>query len=111
MSDKLPYFQELVKQAQQTQERLAIAQAELAETEVTGKSVNGLVSVTMTGSGEVISVVFGQAAIDEGDAESLAEMTLTAIRNTTDAIKSLTSEKITEASGDLTAVLAEQKWH
>jgi nucleoid-associated protein EbfC len=106
----MPYFQEIVKQAKQTQERLAIAQAELAETEVTGKSSNGLVSVTMMGTGDVTRVVIDQAAIDAGDAESLAAMTLTAIRNTTDAIKSLTSEKITEASGDLNAVLAERSW-
>jgi DNA-binding YbaB/EbfC family protein len=110
VSSKLPHLQQLVKHAQQTQERLAIAQAELAETEVTGKSGNGLVSVTMTGTGEVTRVVFNQAAIDEGDAESLAAMTLMAIRNTTDAIKSLTAEKITEASGNLTASLAEQDW-
>ena len=94
-----------MKQAQETQERLAVAQAELADTELTGTSIDGLVSVTMTGSGDVTRVVIDQAAIDEGDAESLAELTLTAIRNTTDAIKSLTSEKIKAASENLTVTL------
>ena len=47
-----PNLQQLMKQAQKMQQQLAAAQAELAEAEVTGTAGGGLVTVTMTASGE-----------------------------------------------------------
>ena len=51
-----PNLQQLMKQAQKMQQQLAAAQAELAEAEVTGTAGGGLVTVTMTASGEFRSV-------------------------------------------------------
>jgi nucleoid-associated protein EbfC len=94
-------FQDVIRQAQDVRERLILAHAELAETEVTGTAGGGLVTVTMRGNGEVTRVVFDQAAIDEGDAGSLAALTLTALRQAADAIKSLTTEKMAKVSGGI----------
>ncbi len=68
-------LRDLAKQAQEMRERLVLAQAELAEMEVTGSAGGGLVTVTMRGDGEVTRVAFDQAAVDRGDAESLAALT------------------------------------
>ena len=49
-------MQQLMKQAQKMQQQLAAAQAELAETEVSGSAAGGLVTATVTGSGELLSI-------------------------------------------------------
>ncbi len=82
-----------------------LARTELAETEVTGTAGGGLVTVTMRGDGEVTRVAIDQAAVDEGDAESLAALTLAAICHAIDAVKSLTTEKMGAISGVLEAAL------
>src|SRR5260370_41330719 len=85
-------LRDLAKQAQEMRQRLLLAQAELAETEVTGTSGGGLVTVTMRVDGEVTRVAFDQAAVDHGDAGSPAALTLPPVRHATDALKSLTTE-------------------
>jgi len=96
-------LRDLAKQAQEMRQRLLLAQAELAETEVTGTSGGGLVTVTMRGDGEVTRVAFDQAAVDQGDAGSLAALTLAAIRHATDALKSLTTEKMAAVAAGIQA--------
>jgi nucleoid-associated protein EbfC len=87
-------LQDLARKTHELRERLVLVQTELAEMEVTGSAGGGLVTVTMRGDGEVTRVAFDQAALGQGDAESLAALTLTAIRHATDALKSLTADKM-----------------
>jgi len=94
-----PTFQDLAKKTQELRQQLVLAKIDLAEMEVTGSADGGLVTVTMRGDGEVTRVVIDQAAVDEGDAESLAATTLTAIRRASEALKALTAERL----ADLTA--------
>ncbi len=76
-----PNLQQLMKQAQKMQQQLAEAQAELAEAEVTGTAGGGLVSVTISGSGEVKSVKIDPKAVDPDDVESLEDLVVAAIRD------------------------------
>ena len=46
-------MQQLMKQAQKMQQQMADAQAELAEAEVTGSAGGGLVTATVSGTGEL----------------------------------------------------------
>ena len=87
-------FQDLMRHAQEMQHELVLAQTELAETEVTGTAGGGLVTVIMRVDGEVTRVAIDQAAVDEGDAEALAALTLTAIRHAIDAAKSVATERV-----------------
>ena len=89
-----PNLQQLMKQAQKMQQQLADAQAELAETEVTGTAGGSLVTVTMRGSGEVLSVKIDPQAVDPDDVETLEDLVLAAIHNANDAVKELTEEKM-----------------
>ncbi|HEY2794025.1 MAG TPA: YbaB/EbfC family nucleoid-associated protein [Micromonosporaceae bacterium] len=98
-------LRDLTQQMQEMREQLVLAQAELTEAELTGTAGGGLVTVTMRGNGEVVNVVFDQAALDEGDAESLARLTLTAIRHATDAVRSLATERVGTATSDLRAAM------
>jgi DNA-binding YbaB/EbfC family protein len=89
-----PNLQQLMKQAQKMQQQLADAQAELAEAEVSGTAGGGLVTVTMRGSGEVLSVKIDPTAVDPDDVETLEDLVLAAIHNANDAVKQLTEEKM-----------------
>ena len=105
MTGERTTLQDLAKQTHDLRQRLVLVQAELAETEVTGSADGGLVTVTMRGSGEVTRVAFDQAALDQGDAESLAALTLTAICRATDALKSLTADKMAALAAGMEAAM------
>ncbi len=92
-------MRDLIRRMQEMRHQLVDAQSELAGTEVTGTAGGGLVTVTMLGSGEVSSVRFDQAAVDERDAEALATLTMTALRNATDAIKDVTARRMSAVVG------------
>jgi nucleoid-associated protein EbfC len=90
-----PNMQQIMKQAQKMQQQVAQAQAELAAAEVTGSSGGGLVSVLMTGLGEVKSVRIDPKAVDVED------LVLAAIRNAAEAQRELTEAKMGPATGGL----------
>ncbi len=89
-----PNLQQLMKQAQKMQQQMATAQAELAEAELTGTAGGGLVSVTMTGTGEVTGVSIDPKAVDPDDVETLEDLVLAAIHNATEAVRELATEKM-----------------
>ena len=67
-------MQQLMKQAQKMQQQLAEAQAALAEAEVTGTAGGGLVTVTMSGTGEY---PYGEDRSERGrpdDVETLEDL-------------------------------------
>lgn len=98
MADETPNLQDLMKQTQEARQRLVLARADLAELEVTGVAGGGLVTVIMRGDGEVTGVAFDPAVFDEADAESLGGLTLAALRQATDEIRSVTQEKMAAVS-------------
>ena len=89
-----PNLQQLMKQAQKMQQQIADAQAELAETEVTGTAGGGLVTVTVTGSGEAVNVKIDPKVVDPEDVETLEDLVLAAIHNAMEAVRDLTEEKM-----------------
>jgi hypothetical protein len=95
-------MQQIMKQAQKMQQQVAQAQAELAAAELIGTAGGGLVTVVMTGLGEVKSVRIDPQAVDPDDVESLEDLVLAAIRNAAEAQRELTEEKMGPATGGLT---------
>ena len=76
-----PDMQQLMKQAQKMQQQLMEAQSKLAETEVEGSAGGGLVTATVTGSGDVLRVKIKPEAVDPDDVESLEDLVVAAIRD------------------------------
>jgi len=74
-------MQQLMKQAQKMQQQLMEAQSKLAETEVEGSAAGGLVTATVTGSGDVLSIKIKPEAVDPDDVESLEDLVVAAIRD------------------------------
>src|SRR3712207_9541000 len=73
-----PDLSALLQQAQQMQQQLVAAQEELARTEVTGSAGGGLVTATMTGSGDVTAVTHAPAALDPHALETLHDLVVAA---------------------------------
>jgi DNA-binding YbaB/EbfC family protein len=96
-----PDLQQIMQQAQQMQQQMAAAQAELAETELTGTAGGGLVTVTVTGTGEVLRVKIDPKAVDPDDVETLEDLVVAALHNAADAAQRLTEQKMGPLAGGL----------
>lgn len=96
-----PNLQQLMKQAQKMQQQIADAQAELAEAEVTGTAGGGLVTATLSGTGEVVSIKIDPKAVDPDDVETLEDLVVAALHNATEAVRTLTEEKMGPVSGGM----------
>ena len=84
----------LMKQAQQMQEKMKTAQAELAALEVTGQAAGGLVKVTISGKYELKRVQIDPGTMD--DREMLEDLIVTAY---TEAFKQVEAASAQMMSG------------
>ncbi|MCT4354665.1 YbaB/EbfC family nucleoid-associated protein [Streptomyces sp. Je 1-79] len=89
-----PNMQQLLQQAQQMQQDLARAQEELAATEVEGQAGGGLVTATVTGSGELRGLVIDPKAVDPEDTETLADLVVAAVKAANDNAQQLQQAKL-----------------
>jgi DNA-binding YbaB/EbfC family protein len=96
-----PDMQAILQQAQQMQEQLMAAQAELATAEVTGQAGNGLVQVTMTAAQEVRAVRIDPKVVDPDDVETLQDLVVGALQDASRAAQQLQAEKMGPLAGGL----------
>lgn len=96
-----PDMQQLLKQAQKMQEQLASAQAELAGAEVSGTAGGGLVTATVSGTGELKSLEIDPSVVDPDDVETLADLIVAAVRNAAAEAQRLTEQAMGPIAGGL----------
>jgi DNA-binding YbaB/EbfC family protein len=96
-----PNMQQLMKQAQKMQQQLAVAQAELAQTEIEGSAGGGLVSATVTGSGELLRVTIDPKVIDPDDVDTLQDLVVAAVRDANSNAQQMASEKLGPLTGGM----------
>ena len=96
-----PNLQDLMRQAQEMQQQMAAAQEELAETQLTGTAGGGLVTVTVTGAGDVVSVKIDPKAVDPEDVETLEDLVVAALHNAAEEARNLTEAKMGPLAGGL----------
>ena len=96
-----PDLQMIMQQAQQMQEQLMTAQAELAAAEVVGQAGNGLVQVTTTATGEVRSLRIDPKIVDPDDVETLQDLVVGALQDAARAAAELQAEKMGPLAGAL----------
>ena len=82
----------LMRQAQQMQETMKKAQAELADLEVTGESGAGMVKVTMNGHHEVKKVTIEPKLLTE-DKDMLEDLLVAAVNDAVRRVTARTQEK------------------
>ena len=74
-------MQNLMKQAQQMQQKLAEAQQQLEETEIVGSASGGMVQVTVNGKKTILSVSVKPEACDPDDVEMLEDLIMAAVND------------------------------
>jgi DNA-binding YbaB/EbfC family protein len=94
-------LQQLMRQAQKMQEQLVSAQQELADAEVTGTAGSGLVTATVSGAGELKSLVIDPKVVDPEDTETLADLIVAAVRDANHRVQDLAAEKMGPLAGGL----------
>jgi len=85
---------QLLAQAQQMQEQMQQAQAELAETTFDGSAGGGLVTAQMRGTGELVNVTIKPEAADPEDTESLGDLVVAAVRDAQTKANAMTEAKL-----------------
>ena len=70
---------DLLRQAQVMQNKIARLQQEMAEKDVEASAGGGMVKVVMNGRQEMKSIVIDKAVMDSGDNEMLQDLVMTAV--------------------------------
>ena len=71
----------MMKEAQKLEKRLADVRKRLGELTVEGSSGGGVVSITMNGQRDVLKVSVSPSVFEDGDAEMLEDLLLSALRD------------------------------
>ena len=91
----------LLQQAQQMQQQMASAQEELAGATVEGTVGDGLVTVRLSGIGELRGVSIKRGSFDPDDTEDLEDMIVAAYRDAKAKADQLAAQKLGPLAGGL----------
>jgi len=92
-------LKELFKQAQQLQERVKEIQEQLAKKKVNAESGGGMVSVTVNGKQELVSVKLDPVCVDPRDIPMLEDLILTAVNQGIRKAKELAAKEMKQVTG------------
>ncbi|GGD56165.1 YbaB/EbfC family nucleoid-associated protein [Lacimicrobium alkaliphilum] len=90
----------IMKQAQQMQDRMQQAQEELADLEVTGEAGAGLVKITMTCNHNVRKVEIDQSLMED-DKDMIEDLVAAATNDAVRRIQETTKEKMSSVTGGM----------
>ena len=90
---------DLMKQAQQLQEKVEAAKARLAETEVEGTSGGGMVTVRLRGMGDLTRLVVDPTLLAPGEAEILTDLIIAAHADARRKLDAIQQELMRDAAG------------
>lgn len=91
----------LQRMAQQMQQEMLRVQTELESTIVDGSAGGGVVTATVTGKQEVVSVRIDPSAVDPADVEMLQDLVVAAVNDAIRASRQLEAEKMAAVTGGL----------
>lgn len=97
----MPDMQQILQQAQKMQEQLMSAQEELANAETTGSAGGGLVTATVSGSGELKSLTIDPTVVDPEDVETLADLVVAAVRDASGKAQQMAAEAMGPLAGGM----------
>jgi len=91
----------MMRQVQEMQEQMFAAQAALAETRVEGTAGGGMVTATVTGTGELVAVTLAPEVVDPDDIEMLQDLVVAAVADASRAAQSMQSESMGGLTGGI----------
>jgi DNA-binding YbaB/EbfC family protein len=92
---------QLMKQAQQMQKKLADAQAQIEQLEVEGASGGGMVKVTITGKGRLKAIAIDPKIIDANEKEMLEDLIVAAINDANDKKEASSENMMSGVAGGM----------
>ena len=96
--DGAPNLQQLAQMAQQMQADYLTAQQELTEAEVSASSGGGLVTATVSGTGELKNIAIDPKAVDTDDMATLEDLVVAAVRAAGVEAQKLAEQKLAPIS-------------
>lgn len=97
----MPNMGNLLKKAQQLQEKMAKVQEELSEKTVETSAGGGMVTVVANGKQEIVSIKIDPEVVDQEDIEMLEDLVLAAVNDALDQAKQMVNEEMTKLTGGI----------
>jgi nucleoid-associated protein EbfC len=91
----------LQRMAQQMQQEMLRIQTELEAAVVDGSAGGGVVSATVTGKQELVSITIDPSAVDPEDVEMLQDLVVAAVNDALRASRELAEHKMSAVTGGL----------
>lgn len=91
----------LMKQAQQMQAKLATLQNELAEREVEASAGGGMVKVRVNGKQQILSISINKECVDPNDVSTLEELVFTAVNQGLKQSQDMVQQAMAKVTGGM----------
>lgn len=91
----------LMKQAQQMQAKLAMLQNELANREVEASAGGGMVKVKVNGKQQLLSISINKECVDPEDVATLEELVFTAVNQAMKQSQDMVQEAMSKVTGGM----------
>jgi nucleoid-associated protein EbfC len=92
---------DLMKQAQQFQEKLATVQNELGNRQVTGSAGAGMVTATFNGKGELLDLTIEKELVQQENAQMLQDLVIAAVNDGLNKARDLGKSEMARLTGGL----------
>ncbi|MCL1981429.1 MAG: YbaB/EbfC family nucleoid-associated protein [Proteobacteria bacterium] len=92
---------ELMKQAQQFQEKLAVIQNDLSHQQVSGSAGAGMVVATVNGRGELLGIAIESALVQPDNVQMLQDLVVSAVNDGLHKAKELGKAEMSRLTGGL----------
>lgn len=92
---------QMLKQAQQIQQKMADMQQEMEGLEITGRSGGGMCQVTLNGKGEAKKVLIDPSLVKPEDAEVLEDLIVAAMNDAKSKVDEAMRAKMQDLTGGL----------
>lgn len=94
-------IQQMMKQAQALQAKVAALQEDLKGREQVGFAGGGKVKVTMNGANEITAVVIDPSVVNPEEADLLEDLVLTACRDARSKVSSMVEDEMKKVTGGM----------
>jgi len=91
----------LMKQAQQMQAKLAMLQNELNDREVEAASGGGMVKVKVNGKQQLLSITINKECVDPNDVATLEELVFTAVNQAMKQSQDMVQQAMSKVTGGM----------
>jgi len=91
----------MMKQAQQMQERMAELQARLDQTEIQGQSGGGMVQATLSGKNELRRLKIDPSLVNAAEVEVLEDLVVAAVNDARVRVEAMVAEEMGKLTGGL----------